>query len=93
MPLSCVLATLKARAELTSGKNTNKHIRLTQDRQSQSGWLWSRMPLTLPNWQIDVEFKVRTRGGLWAGEETLHDACCTGVCVDVGGWSGVEDGG
>ncbi|CAG8782911.1 5960_t:CDS:2, partial [Acaulospora morrowiae] len=23
--------------------NTNKHIRLTQDRQSQVGWLWSRL--------------------------------------------------
>ncbi|GFZ48585.1 hypothetical protein JCM24511_06333 [Saitozyma sp. JCM 24511] len=38
--------------------NTNKHIRLTQDRPSQTGWLWSRMPLSVPNWQIDVEFKV-----------------------------------
>ncbi|GBC05353.1 hypothetical protein RclHR1_06190012 [Rhizophagus clarus] len=23
--------------------NTNKHIRLTHDRQSQTGWLWSRL--------------------------------------------------
>lgn len=23
--------------------NTNKHIRLTQDRKSQAGWLWSRL--------------------------------------------------
>ncbi|RSH91736.1 hypothetical protein EHS25_009105 [Saitozyma podzolica] len=38
--------------------NTNKHIRLTQDRPSQTGWLWSRMPLSVPNWQVDVEFKV-----------------------------------
>ncbi|KAL1409979.1 hypothetical protein Q8F55_003979 [Vanrija albida] len=38
--------------------NTNKHIRLTQDRQSESGWLWSRMPLAITNWQVDVEFKV-----------------------------------
>ncbi|RSH87777.1 uncharacterized protein EHS24_000293 [Apiotrichum porosum] len=38
--------------------NTNKHIRLTQDRQSEAGWLWSRMPLGVTNWQIDFEFKV-----------------------------------
>ncbi|KAE8539583.1 hypothetical protein D1P53_004686 [Cryptococcus gattii VGV] len=38
--------------------NTNKHVRLTQDKPSQSGWLWARMPLSVSNWQIDVEFKV-----------------------------------
>ncbi|WRT70385.1 uncharacterized protein IL334_007383 [Kwoniella shivajii] len=38
--------------------NTNKHVRLTQDRPSEQGWLWSRMPLSVSNWQIDVEFKV-----------------------------------
>ncbi|UOH83656.1 hypothetical protein LQV05_006390 [Cryptococcus neoformans] len=38
--------------------NTNKHVRLTQDKPSQSGWLWARMPLSISNWQIDVEFKV-----------------------------------
>lgn len=38
--------------------NTNKHIRLTQDRQSEMGWLWSRLPLTASSWQIEVEFKV-----------------------------------
>ncbi|KIR33941.1 lectin, mannose-binding 2 [Cryptococcus deuterogattii 99/473] len=38
--------------------NTNKHVRLTQDKPSQAGWLWARMPLSVSNWQIDVEFKV-----------------------------------
>lgn len=38
--------------------NTNKHVRLTQDKQSQSGWIWSRMPLTVTNWQVEFEFKV-----------------------------------
>jgi len=38
--------------------NTNKHIRLTQDRQSETGWLWSRLPITVSNYQIDIEFKV-----------------------------------
>jgi hypothetical protein len=47
-------------------QNTNKHIRLTQDRQSEAGWLWSRMPLGVTNWQIDFEFKV----GVVAAEHT-----------------------
>ena len=39
-------------------QNTNKHVRLTQDKPSQKGWLWSRMPLSVLNWQMDIEFKV-----------------------------------
>ncbi|KAG0076056.1 hypothetical protein BGZ90_009164, partial [Linnemannia elongata] len=31
--------------------NTNRHIRLTQDVPSQSGWLWSRLPLMAANFQ------------------------------------------
>ncbi|KAJ7125294.1 legume-like lectin family-domain-containing protein [Mycena epipterygia] len=38
--------------------NTNKHVRLTQRRPSQMGWLWSRLPLTAANFVIEVEFKV-----------------------------------
>ncbi|KAF8055789.1 legume-like lectin family-domain-containing protein [Lyophyllum atratum] len=38
--------------------NTNKHIRLTQNRRSQMGWLWSRLALTASNFVIEVEFKV-----------------------------------
>ncbi|KAJ7935328.1 legume-like lectin family-domain-containing protein [Mycena leptocephala] len=38
--------------------NTNKHIRLTRQRPSQMGWLWSRLPLTATNFVIEVEFKV-----------------------------------
>ncbi|KAG6816593.1 hypothetical protein H0H87_004819 [Tephrocybe sp. NHM501043] len=38
--------------------NTNKHIRLTQNRPSQMGWLWSRLPLTANNFVIEVEFKI-----------------------------------
>ncbi|CAK9786021.1 lectin [Cutaneotrichosporon oleaginosum] len=42
--------------------NTNKHVRLTQDKASQSGWLWSRLPLAVPNWQIEFEFHVDGKG-------------------------------
>ncbi|RHZ63320.1 hypothetical protein Glove_330g18 [Diversispora epigaea] len=38
--------------------NTNRFIRLTHDRQSQTGWLWSRLPLTSTNWQVEFEFKI-----------------------------------
>jgi len=38
--------------------NTNKHIRLTQNRPSQMGWLWSRLALTASNFVIEVEFKI-----------------------------------
>ncbi|GHJ86095.1 hypothetical protein NliqN6_2497 [Naganishia liquefaciens] len=42
--------------------NTNKHIRLTQDRQSEVGWLWSRMPIRVTNYQVEVEFKINGKG-------------------------------
>jgi len=38
--------------------NTNKHIRLTQNKPSQMGWLWSRLPLTAHSWVIEMEFKI-----------------------------------
>ncbi|KAF6761117.1 lectin [Ephemerocybe angulata] len=38
--------------------NTNKHIRLTQNKPHQMGWLWSRLALTASNYVIEVEFKV-----------------------------------
>jgi len=38
--------------------NTNKYIRLTRNRPSQMGWLWSRLALTASNFVVEVEFKV-----------------------------------
>lgn len=38
--------------------NSNKHVRLTRNVQSQMGWLWSRLPLTATNYIIEVEFKI-----------------------------------
>jgi hypothetical protein len=40
------------------GQNTNKHVRLTQDRRSEMGWLWSRLPIKAENYEIEVEFNV-----------------------------------
>lgn len=42
--------------------NTNRHIRLTQDVPSQSGWLWSRLPLTAANFQVEFQFEVDGKG-------------------------------
>ncbi|CAO1637213.1 unnamed protein product [Sympodiomycopsis kandeliae] len=38
--------------------DTNRHIRLTQDRPHQKGWLWSRLPITAPSFEINFEFRV-----------------------------------
>ncbi|KAF9100643.1 hypothetical protein BGX27_000312 [Mortierella sp. AM989] len=42
--------------------NPNSYIRLTQDRPSESGWLWSRFPLPSLHYQIDFEFNVAGKG-------------------------------
>jgi len=38
---------------------------LTADSPSQSGWIFSRVPLTATNWEIEVEFKIRGKGNLY----------------------------
>jgi len=48
--------------------NTNKHIRLTQNRPSQMGWLWSRLALTASNFVIEVEFKISGESGHLFGD-------------------------
>ncbi|KAB5570243.1 concanavalin A-like lectin/glucanase domain-containing protein [Coniochaeta sp. 2T2.1] len=44
---------------------TDQYIRLTSDRPSQMGWLWSRVPLTATNWEIEVEFKIHGKNQLY----------------------------
>ncbi|KAA8907344.1 legume-like lectin family-domain-containing protein [Sphaerosporella brunnea] len=43
----------------------DQYIRLTSDRQNQAGWLWSRLPLTATNWEIEWEFKIHGQGNLF----------------------------
>ncbi|KAJ3120059.1 hypothetical protein HK098_004903 [Nowakowskiella sp. JEL0407] len=38
--------------------NVNREVRLTQDRQSKQGWLWSKFPLGSSSWIVEFEFKV-----------------------------------
>lgn len=42
----------------------DQYIRLTSDRPSQEGWIFSRVPLTATNWEIEVEFKIHGKGNL-----------------------------
>ncbi|CZT01216.1 related to vesicular integral-membrane protein VIP36 [Rhynchosporium agropyri] len=42
----------------------DRYIRLTSDRPSQEGWLFSRVPLTATNWEIEVEFQINGNGNL-----------------------------
>ncbi|KAI8981523.1 lectin family integral membrane [Pilobolus umbonatus] len=39
-----------------------RHIRLTSDKPSQQGYLWSRMPLKESNFEITVSFNVGHKG-------------------------------
>jgi len=42
--------------------STNQYIRLTPDRQSKNGWLWSKMPFNYQHWIVEFEFKVEGQG-------------------------------
>jgi len=49
----------------------DSYIRLTGDRQEQAGWVWSRLPLTATNWEIEVEFKIHGTGNLFGDGTAL----------------------
>ncbi|KKF95583.1 L-type lectin-like domain-containing protein [Ceratocystis platani] len=44
---------------------TDSHIRLASNLPSQAGWIFSRVPLTATNWEIEVEFKITGTGQLF----------------------------
>ncbi|KAF2456515.1 legume-like lectin family-domain-containing protein [Lineolata rhizophorae] len=44
---------------------TDQYVRLTPDKTSRSGWLFSRVPLTATNWEIEVAFKIHGSGTLY----------------------------
>ena len=60
------LVCLPAPGSRNHNTNTsNSYIRLTSDHPSQNGWLFSRVPLTATNWEIEVEFKVHGKNQLF----------------------------
>ncbi|KAF1988060.1 hypothetical protein K402DRAFT_453232 [Aulographum hederae CBS 113979] len=44
---------------------TDQYIRLTSDAPSRTGWVFSRVPLTATNWEIEIEFKISGSGNLY----------------------------
>lgn len=42
----------------------DKYVRLAADQPSQSGWVFSRIPLTANNWEIEMEFSISGKGNL-----------------------------
>ncbi|PWN51025.1 hypothetical protein IE53DRAFT_68185 [Violaceomyces palustris] len=48
--------------------DTNRHIRLTQDRPSQMGWLWSRLPLSAENYEVVFEFSIDGKASHLSGD-------------------------
>ncbi|KAL9543100.1 hypothetical protein MBANPS3_008282 [Mucor bainieri] len=48
--------------------NTNHQIRLTSTKQSQLGYLWSRLPLIGDNFQVEFEFRVDGNSGHLYGD-------------------------
>lgn len=42
--------------------DASNHVRLTYDRQHSTGMLWSRLPITASNYEIEFEFKIHGRG-------------------------------
>ncbi|XP_025834510.1 VIP36-like protein [Agrilus planipennis] len=41
---------------------TNNYIRLTPDLQSKSGAIWNSVPVSVRNWDLQVQFKVHGKG-------------------------------
>lgn len=49
----------------SDSSTSRRYIRLTSDHPSQNGWLFSRVPLTATNWEIEVEFKIHGKNQLY----------------------------
>ncbi|GAB7346032.1 hypothetical protein MBLNU457_4801t1 [Dothideomycetes sp. NU457] len=43
----------------------DKYIRVASNRPSQSGWVFSRVPLTATNWEVEIEFSINGEGNLF----------------------------
>ena len=42
----------------------DQYVRLAADIPSQSGWVFSKIPLTATNWEIEFEFSISGKGNL-----------------------------
>ncbi|CAF1592468.1 unnamed protein product, partial [Adineta ricciae] len=41
---------------------TDRYIRLTSDSQSKAGGLWNMIPVTYPDWEMHIHYKVHGSG-------------------------------
>lgn len=67
-PSSChggLLAGPALRPVLLTGVCGSRYIRLTSDLPSQTGWVFSRVPLTATNWEVEVEFMISGKHQLY----------------------------
>ncbi|CZT25692.1 related to vesicular integral-membrane protein VIP36 [Ramularia collo-cygni] len=49
----------------TTVVRADQYIRLSGQHPSSAGWIFSRVPLTATNWEIEVEFKISGTGSLF----------------------------
>ncbi|XP_028414980.1 VIP36-like protein [Dendronephthya gigantea] len=47
---------------------TNNYIRLTEDHQSQKGYLWNSLPVTARDWEIHLHFSIHGSGDTLYGD-------------------------
>jgi mannose-binding lectin 2 len=43
----------------------DRYVRLTAQQPSQAGWIFSRVPLTATNWEIEIDFRISGTGNLF----------------------------
>ncbi|PKI85931.1 hypothetical protein MVES1_000164 [Malassezia vespertilionis] len=74
--------------------DTNRYIRLTQDRPGEKGWLWSRVPIDANDFEITVEFSINGKSStshgdgfaVWLTSERATEGPVFGSCNK---WHGV----
>nr|XP_040051905.1 VIP36-like protein isoform X1 [Gasterosteus aculeatus aculeatus] len=66
---------------------TPDHVRLTPDLQSRQGAVWSRVPLTVRDWELKVHFKIHGQGkknlngdgmAIWLTRDRMQDGAVFG---------------
>jgi hypothetical protein len=63
MVLCLVFSTANSYLHLTGNTLvTDRYVRLTSDSQSKAGGLWNTIPVSYPDWEMHVHFKVHGTG-------------------------------
>ncbi|CAF1218375.1 unnamed protein product [Rotaria sordida] len=68
-PYTNIFSTSRSYWHLTGNTlATDRFIRLTADTQSRTGGLWDTIPVSYPDWELQVHFKVHGEGGNFFGD-------------------------